>query len=170
MSAQPSQLDLMIARLTMQRDCLDLAARLIGDLPGPVLEIGLGKGRTYDHLRRRLPEREIIALDRDLHAPAAAAPEGDQLVLGEFFPCRFRDHERRRRRRPGALAGAAAGPAAGARCRRPQRPADGGAALDGAARPGRRLALFHVAGRRRPGLRHEAAPVTALGRPGRDRV
>ena len=31
---------------------------------GPVIELGLGNGRTYDHLRERLPGRRIIAFDR----------------------------------------------------------------------------------------------------------
>ncbi len=79
-----SRLDRMIARLTTQRRALERAAEEIGGLPGPVLEIGLGKGRTYSHLRKLFPERTIIAFDRDLHAPADAAPAGDDLVLGDF--------------------------------------------------------------------------------------
>jgi len=74
----------MIGRLTTQRDLLARAARLIEGVEGPVLEVGLGKGRTYDHLRRLLPERVILAFDRDLHAPASAAPAAGQLFLGEF--------------------------------------------------------------------------------------
>ncbi|MGH6887075.1 MAG: class I SAM-dependent methyltransferase, partial [Geminicoccales bacterium] len=46
-----SRLDSFIRRLEAQRACLDLAAARIADLPGPVLELGLGNGRTYDHLR-----------------------------------------------------------------------------------------------------------------------
>ncbi|PBB79289.1 hypothetical protein CK218_21105 [Mesorhizobium sp. WSM3879] len=79
-----SRLDRMIARLTTQRRALERAAEETGDLPGPVLEIGLGKGRTYSHLRKLFPDRRIIAFDRDLHAPADAAPAGADLVLGEF--------------------------------------------------------------------------------------
>ncbi|RWD65527.1 MAG: hypothetical protein EOS36_07450 [Mesorhizobium sp.] len=79
-----SRLDRMIARLTTQRRALERAAQEIRGLPGPVLEIGLGKGRTYSHLRKLFPERRIIAFDRDLHAPADAAPAGTDLVLGDF--------------------------------------------------------------------------------------
>jgi len=77
-----SRLDRMIARLSTQRRALERAAEEIG--PGPVLEIGLGKGRTFSHLRKLFPERRIVAFDRDLHAPADAAPMGDDLVLGDF--------------------------------------------------------------------------------------
>ena len=79
-----SRLDRMIARMTTQRRALELAAGEIRGLPGPVLEIGLGKGRTFSHLRKLFPERRIIAFDRDLHAPADAAPTGTDLVLGDF--------------------------------------------------------------------------------------
>ncbi len=79
-----SRLNRMIERLTMQRACLERAAALIVDLPGPVLELGLGKGRTYDHLRRLLPEREIFVFDRDVHAPADCIPDAKYLILGDF--------------------------------------------------------------------------------------
>ena len=35
-------------------------------MEGPVLELGLGNGRTFDHLRERLPGRRIVAFDRAL--------------------------------------------------------------------------------------------------------
>jgi hypothetical protein len=61
-----------------------MAAAAVRGLPGPVLEVGLGKGRTFDHLRHRLPGRRILCLDMDLHAPTAARPDTDDLVLGDF--------------------------------------------------------------------------------------
>jgi hypothetical protein len=79
-----SRLDRMIARLSAQRAHLAEACRLVARVPGPVLEVGLGKGRTFDHLRHLLPDREIFAFDRDLHAPPGAAPDGDHLLLGDF--------------------------------------------------------------------------------------
>ena len=79
-----SRLSRMIARLLTQRACLEHAARLIEEVEGLVLEVGLGKGRTYDHLRRLLPEREILIFDRDVHAPADCVPADDRLVLGDF--------------------------------------------------------------------------------------
>lgn len=74
----------MIARLVTQRACLDFAAALIRDLPGPILEIGLGKARTFDHLRALLPERAIFAFDREVHCPRELAPEPARLRLGDF--------------------------------------------------------------------------------------
>lgn len=79
-----SQLDRMIARLTAQRDHLEAAAIAIHDIPGPVLEIGLGKGRTYDHLRVLFAEREIFAFDGDVHAPPGRVPDADYLFVGDF--------------------------------------------------------------------------------------
>jgi S-adenosylmethionine-dependent methyltransferase len=74
----------MIARLTTQRACLDFAAGLIRDLPGPVLEIGLGKARTFDHLRSLFPQRALFAFDREVHCSREIAPAPEQLKLGDF--------------------------------------------------------------------------------------
>ncbi len=82
--AATNRLDRMIGRLTAQRDCLMLAFGMIAGLPGPVLEFGLGKGRTYDFLRTRLPDREIYAFDRDIYCLPDCLPDADYLVLGEF--------------------------------------------------------------------------------------
>jgi hypothetical protein len=79
-----SALERFAARLLTQRAYLAEAARRIAALPGPVLEIGLGKGRTYDHLRRLLPQREIHCLDREHHAPASESPPPERLVIGEI--------------------------------------------------------------------------------------
>ncbi len=79
-----NRLERMIERLTAQRICLDHAATLVRDLSGPVFELGLGKGRTYSHLRTLFPAREIYAFDLDLHAPPDSVPEGDRLVLGDL--------------------------------------------------------------------------------------
>lgn len=79
-----SRLDSFIRRMVAQRDVLAEARRLIGDRPGPILELGLGNGRTYDHLREIFPGRRIIAFDRALAAhPSSVPPEGD-LMLGEI--------------------------------------------------------------------------------------
>ncbi len=79
-----SRLDINIARLKAQRACLDLAARLIAELPGPVLELGLGNGRTFDHLREQLPAREIFVFDREVAAHPDCIPDRDHLYLGDF--------------------------------------------------------------------------------------
>jgi S-adenosyl-L-methionine methyltransferase len=80
-----SRLDSFIRRLQAQRTCLDWACDAIRDLSGPVLELGLGNGRTYDHLRSRLGEaRPIFAFDRQLAAHPLCVPGNDYLVLGDF--------------------------------------------------------------------------------------
>ena len=82
--AEGSALERLAARLLAQRAFLAEAARRIAGIPGPVLEIGLGKGRTYDHLRRLLPDRAIYCFDREHHAPPEESPPPAFLVLGEI--------------------------------------------------------------------------------------
>ena len=79
-----SRLDSFIRRLTAQRQCLDAAAGLINDRPGVVLELGLGNGRTYDHLRERLPDREIFVFERKVAAHPDCIPDDAHLFLGDF--------------------------------------------------------------------------------------
>lgn len=79
-----SRLDSMIRRLEAQRACLDWAANAIAEVPGVVFEIGLGNGRTYDHLRSRLSKRDIFAFDRALSAHPDCRPPPDRLLLGEI--------------------------------------------------------------------------------------
>ena len=79
-----SRLDINIRRLKAQRACLNLAAELIRDVPGPILELGLGNGRSYDHLREILPGREIFVFDREVAAHPDCIPDDDHLILGDF--------------------------------------------------------------------------------------
>jgi hypothetical protein len=79
-----SRLDINIRRLEAQRACLNLAAEEIRDLPGPVLELGLGNGRTYDHLRELLPAREIFVFERDVAAHPDCIPDAGHLYRGDF--------------------------------------------------------------------------------------
>lgn len=80
-----SRLESFIRRMSAQRDVLDHVRETI-PLPasGAILEIGLGNGRTFDHLREKFPERRIIAFDRAVGAHAASTPEPENLVLGEI--------------------------------------------------------------------------------------
>jgi hypothetical protein len=102
-----SRLDSFIRRLLAQRECLALAARLIAGVPGPVLELGLGNGRTFDHLREILPGREIFAFDRQALAHPDCVPAADRLVLGDF--CDTLPEALRRIGAPAALAHADVG-------------------------------------------------------------
>ncbi len=79
-----SRLDINIRRLEAQRACLNRVAEQIRDLPGPVLELGLGNGRTYDHLRELLPEREIFVFEREVAAHPDCIPGEDHLYRGDF--------------------------------------------------------------------------------------
>ncbi len=79
-----SRLDINLRRLEAQRACLNRVAEDIRDLPGPVLELGLGNGRTYDHLRERLPGREIFVFERDVAAHPDCIPDEDHLYRGDF--------------------------------------------------------------------------------------
>ena len=79
-----SLLDRMIARLTAQRTALRWALDRLEGTPGMILEVGLGKGRTYDFLRRSAAPRDILVFDRDLHVGPGLVPEEDRLFLGDF--------------------------------------------------------------------------------------
>lgn len=79
-----SRLDSFLRRLTAQAEALAFAARQIADLPGPVLELGLGHGRTYDHLKTLLPERAIYVFEREPTPSAARLVDPAMLVVGDF--------------------------------------------------------------------------------------
>ena len=79
-----SRLDSFIRRMTAQRACLDLAAERVRGLPGPIFELGLGNGRTYDHLREKLPGRDIYVFERQVAAHPDSTPPADRLFLGDI--------------------------------------------------------------------------------------
>ena len=77
-----SRLDSFIRRLEAQRACLNHAIHLVRDLPGPVFELGLGNGRTFDHLRANLPGREIFVFERRVAAHPECVPDDAHLFEG----------------------------------------------------------------------------------------
>lgn len=79
-----SRLDLFILRMQAQRACIDAASEQSKGRPGPVLELGLGNGRTYDHLRLRFPDRSIYVFDREVAAHPDCVPAAEFLRLGDF--------------------------------------------------------------------------------------
>jgi hypothetical protein len=79
-----SRLDSFIRRIEAQRACLNRAAALIRGIDGIVLELGLGNGRTYDHLRELLPEREIYVCERLVAAHPDCVPPAEFLILGDM--------------------------------------------------------------------------------------
>jgi len=80
-----SRLDSFIRRLEAQRAVLNHAAALIADIDGPIIELGLGNGRTYDHLRELFPAREIFVCERRVAAHPDCIPPDHLLLLGDMF-------------------------------------------------------------------------------------
>jgi hypothetical protein len=79
-----SRLDENILRMTGCRDCLNRACQLVQSVPGPVFELGLGNGRSYDHLRRLFPDRDIYVFERKLGAHPDCVPDAQHLFLGDI--------------------------------------------------------------------------------------
>ena len=79
-----SRLDSFIRRLEAQRACLNHAAGLIAGLDGGVLELGLGNGRTYDHLRSLFPRRDVYVCERQVAAHPDCVPPPERLILGDM--------------------------------------------------------------------------------------
>lgn len=78
-----SRLESMRRRLTAQIDGLNWAAEQTSGLSGDVLELGLGNGRTYDHLRERLPQRRIWVIDREMNAHPSCVPPSEDFLQGD---------------------------------------------------------------------------------------
>ncbi len=79
-----SRLDSFIRRLEAQRACLNFAAAQIARREGVVFELGLGNGRTYDHLRSLLPERAIYVFERKVAAHPDCIPPAENLFEGDI--------------------------------------------------------------------------------------
>ena len=78
-----SRLESMRRRLTAQIDGLNWAAADIADRNGDVVEIGLGNGRTYDHLRQELSDRRIWVIDRQMAAHRTCIPPEADFLQGD---------------------------------------------------------------------------------------
>ncbi|MAC78078.1 MAG: hypothetical protein CML66_08445 [Rhodobacteraceae bacterium] len=81
-----SRLDSMLRRLSAQRDGLNWAAEEVRALNGDVLDLGLGNGRTYDHLREIVPDRRIWVIDRILQCHPSCEPPAADFLQGEAAP------------------------------------------------------------------------------------
>ncbi|MBE9552203.1 MAG: hypothetical protein IMF05_01945 [Proteobacteria bacterium] len=80
-----SRLESAIRRLEAQRDCINCAADRVAGMSGHILELGLGNGRTFDHLRETLPGREIFVFDRQIAAHPACVPDEAHMFLGDIL-------------------------------------------------------------------------------------
>lgn len=80
-----SRLESFIRRMSAQRDIINHVEKML-PLPegSAILEIGLGNGRTFDHLREKFPGRRVVAFDRALGAHSSSTPPPGDLVLGEI--------------------------------------------------------------------------------------
>ncbi|WP_435139948.1 class I SAM-dependent methyltransferase [Pseudopelagicola sp. nBUS_19] len=78
-----SRLDIFINRMVSQRACLDFAVAETGGMMGPVFELGLGNGRTFDHMREKMPDRQIYVFERKVESNPASTPESDMVILGD---------------------------------------------------------------------------------------
>jgi len=79
-----TRLDKLRLRLVAQDACLGWAFGDITGKPGVVFELGLGHGRTYDHIRTHLPDRDIYVFDREVDCYEDCIPPADKMILGEF--------------------------------------------------------------------------------------
>ena len=81
----PTRLDSFIWRVLAQRSCIDQACQMINGVPGPIVELGLGNGRTYSHLAARLPGRDIWVFERWPKPNPLSMPPADRLIVGDML-------------------------------------------------------------------------------------
>ncbi len=80
-----SRLDGFISRMKSQRAVLNHIKEEGMIAPdGVILEIGLGNGRTYDHIRELFPTNRIIAFDRAVGSHPDSTPSDDNIILGDI--------------------------------------------------------------------------------------
>lgn len=83
-----TRLDRFIARMQAQRVLLNQVCERLNAagsyFPGPVIELGLGNGRTFDHLRAKLTGRRIVVFEREVTAHPDSMPPIEDLVVGEI--------------------------------------------------------------------------------------
>ena len=80
-----SRLDVFINRMVSQRACIDFAVQNTAGMTGPVFELGLGNGRTYDHMREVVSGRDIYVFEREVASNPASTPPEDRTILGDVF-------------------------------------------------------------------------------------
>ncbi len=80
-----SRLDIFINRMVSQRACIDFALTETAQMNGPVFELGLGNGRTYDHLRDGAGEQTVFVFERAVASNPASTPPDDMIILGDVM-------------------------------------------------------------------------------------
>lgn len=79
-----TRLEKTLYRLEAQHACLQWAFEQLADRPGVIFELGLGLGRTFNHIRHYLSDREIVVFERVINAYPDCMPDEDQLIIGEL--------------------------------------------------------------------------------------
>jgi hypothetical protein len=79
-----SRLDSFIRRMEAQRAIIAHLRPAIEALGGPLVEFGLGHGRTFDHLREMFPRRRIVVLDLEAKEQHGPLPPAEDLILGDI--------------------------------------------------------------------------------------
>jgi len=91
----PTRLEKTLYRLQAQNACFTWAFQQIDQRPGVIFELGLGLGRTYNHMQHYLGNRRIIAFDRKVGSYPDCTPDEKDIVVGELedtLPVAARDH------------------------------------------------------------------------------
>ncbi|GAA6180447.1 MULTISPECIES: class I SAM-dependent methyltransferase [unclassified Shimia] len=78
-----SRLNSMMRRLAAQAEGLEWANSRVDSLKGDFLDMGLGNGRTYDHLREIAGDRRIWVIDRALNCHHSCVPPEEDFLQGE---------------------------------------------------------------------------------------
>ncbi len=79
-----SRLDSFLRRLCAQRTLIEAAAARVRPLDGPIVELGIGNGRTFDHLAALFPDRKIFAFDEYFHSAVGVLPAAECMVSGDI--------------------------------------------------------------------------------------
>lgn len=79
-----SRLESHIRRCNAQKLLIDKAQVRLTYIDGVIFELGLGNGRTYDHLRQDFPDREIYVFDRKVASHPSCVPPAERMMLGEL--------------------------------------------------------------------------------------
>ncbi|MEM9222459.1 MAG: class I SAM-dependent methyltransferase [Pseudomonadota bacterium] len=79
-----SRLDSFIRRMSAQRELLDRAAELVAHRDGPIIDLGIGAGRTFDHLCALFPDRAVFAFDNFVQAAVTVLPPPERMVMGDI--------------------------------------------------------------------------------------
>lgn len=79
-----SRLDSFLRRMRAQRDILNAAAALIADIDGPIVDLGIGSGRTFDHLSVLFPDRAVFAFDTFVQSAVGVLPPAERMVIGDI--------------------------------------------------------------------------------------